>query len=65
MIKTKNNLASAYIREGKFRLAFQLYQQVLNESQPMSNEQCQQTSTQESSVTLIALKNLCKSKTID
>jgi kinesin light chain len=37
--KTKNNLASAYLREGKYKLAAQLYQEVL------SNEQCQNASS--------------------
>jgi kinesin light chain len=35
----KNNLASAYLREGKYKLAAQLYQEVL------SNEQCQNASS--------------------
>ena len=31
--KTKNNLASAYLREGKYKLAAQLYQEVLSSEQ--------------------------------
>jgi kinesin light chain len=53
--KTKNNLASAYLREGKYKLAAQLYQEVL------SNEQQQQNSSisiRDGSTVMTTLKNL-------
>lgn len=57
--KTKNNLASAYLREGKYKLAAQLYQEVL------SNEQCQNSSIKsisirDGSTVMTTLKNLGK-----
>ena len=48
--KTKNNLASAYLREGKFALAGQLYQEVLSES---SSEPIR-----DSTMVMTTLKNL-------
>ena len=56
VIKTRNNLASAYLREGKYKLASQLYQQVLAESQMIVNEQC--SSSSQSAFVVPALKNL-------
>ena len=52
--KTKNNLASAYLREGKYKLAAQLYQEVL------SNEQRQtpSVSIRDGSTIMTTLKNL-------
>jgi kinesin light chain len=52
--KTKNNLASAYLREGKYKLAAQLYQEVL------SNEQQQNPSIsiRDGSTVMTTLKNL-------
>jgi hypothetical protein len=54
-MKTKNNLASAYLREGKYRLAFEYYRQVLNESRMYFDQQC---STGDNSMIVTAMKNI-------
>ncbi|CAF3855413.1 unnamed protein product [Rotaria sp. Silwood2] len=57
--KTKNNLASAYLREGKYKLAVQLYEEILTESQLISNEQCQSLNSNRDTTTIMTtLKNL-------
>ncbi|CAF0752910.1 unnamed protein product [Rotaria sp. Silwood1] len=57
--KTKNNLASAYLREGKYKLAVQLYEEILSESQLISNEQCQSLNSNRDTTTIMTtLKNL-------
>ncbi|CAF0730253.1 unnamed protein product [Rotaria sordida] len=57
--KTKNNLASAYLREGKYKLAVQLYEEILSESQLISNEQCQSlNSNRDTTIIMTTLKNL-------
>lgn len=62
VIKTRNNLASAYLREGKYKLASQLYQQVLAESQMIVNEQCSTSSqsARDCAIVVPALKNLSR-----
>jgi pentatricopeptide repeat protein len=50
--KTKNNLASAYLREGKYKLAVQLYQQILSDSQSTLN------SNRDSTTIMTTFKNL-------
>jgi tetratricopeptide (TPR) repeat protein len=39
VLKSKTNLAAAYMREGKYKLASQLYQDVLVQAQHIFNEQ--------------------------
>lgn len=57
--KTKSNLASAYLREGKYRLAVELYEEILSDFQKISNEQCQSEDSNRDTTTIITtLKNL-------
>ena len=54
VFKTKNNLASAYLREGKYKLAVRLYEEILLESQSMLN------SNRDMTIITTTLKNLGK-----
>jgi tetratricopeptide (TPR) repeat protein len=59
--KTKNNLASAYLREGKYKLAAQLYQEVLSNEQgenPSNPVHTSSFSLRDGATVTTTLKNL-------
>ena len=59
--KTKNNLASAYLREGKYKMAAQLYQEVLSSEQNQNSSNNLSTtpvSIRDGSTVTTTLKNL-------
>lgn len=61
MAKTKNNLASAYLREGKYKLAAQLYQEVLSNEQgenPLNPVNTSSFSLRDGATVTTTLKNL-------
>ena len=61
MAKTKNNLASAYLREGKYKLAAQLYQEVLaneQEENPSNPVNTSSFSLRDGATVTTTLKNL-------
>jgi tetratricopeptide (TPR) repeat protein len=61
--KTKNNLASAYLREGKYKLAAELYQEVLSNEQETNSSipiNASSVSLRDGSTVMTTLKNLSR-----